>query len=90
MLVTHDVREAFVFAVRLALDRVCGAPPHVNSNGVTRSAPIVSPSHHVNQTAPYAAGGAMPASETLVVPTLGLTQHARNATAVNVNPSCVR
>src|SRR5207244_12120327 len=67
-----------------------GSTLHVRSNGATRSIPVVSPSHQVNHTVPYAGSGAIPASERLVGPTLAATAEAPRATAVNVNTSRAR
>src|SRR2546427_462937 len=58
--------------------------------GDTTGILLVTPLLHVTKIVPYTGGGAMPAREMLVGPTLGATQHARSAAAVNLNTSCAR
>src|SRR6266404_14332 len=63
---------------------------HVTSNVVTSSTPVASPSHHVNETVTWPAGGVMPANATTVGPMPELTRQAVSATAVNLKTSGAR
>ena len=87
---TSDANNSPTSTARRNPHRGSGSTLHVRSNGATRSIPVVSPSHQVNHTVPYAGSGAIPASERLVGPTLAATAEATRATAVNVNTSRAR